>query len=288
MKKIISLLAIALLAGTAACREKSAPEPTFSICGKVDQWPAMAAAGYEFLEPRVGDLLVPGESDSVFAARRAEAEAVGARLISCTIFLPGQFRVVGTETNHDDILVWAETSFRRAQQLNIPFIVLGSGRSRNVADGFSRDEARAQFIDLCRRMAPIAERYGITVVVEPLNRAESNFINSLAEGADIVEAVDHPNIRLLCDIYHMSRENEPPAEIVRYGHLIRHVHIAEKENRTAPGTAGDDFTPYFAALKEANYAGCISIEGNFDHFETRIGPALLTMKEQYAAGHPDK
>jgi sugar phosphate isomerase/epimerase len=283
IKRSFLVLTFALLAAAAACREKPAPEPTFAICGNVAQWPAMAAAGYDDLEPRVGDVLVPGESDSVFLTRKAQVEAVGARLVSCTIFLPGQFRVVGTETNHDDILVWAETSFRRAQQLGIPMIVLGSGRTRTVADGFSRERAREQFIDLCRRLGPLAQQYGVTVVVEPLNRGETNFINSLAEGADIVEATDHPNIRLLCDIFHMSRENEPASEIARYGHLIRHVHIAEKADRTAPGTVGDDFTPYFAALKEIGYAGCISIEGNFDRFETRIGPALQTLKEQYAA-----
>jgi sugar phosphate isomerase/epimerase len=162
-------------------------------------------------------------------------------------------------------------------------IVLGSGRTRTVADGFRRAQAREQFIDLCRRLGPLAQQYGVTVVVEPLNRGETNFVNSLAEGADIVEAVDHPNIRLLCDIFHMSREGEPASEITRYGHLIRHVHIAEKADRTAPGMVGDDFTPYFAALKEIGYVGCISIEGNFDHFETRIDPALQTLKEQYTA-----
>ena len=282
MKRLFPILMLSLLALT-ACREKPTPEPTFSICGKVDQWPAMAAAGYDYLEPRVGDVLVPGESDSVFLARQAGIKAVGAKLISCTIFLPGQFRVVGDDTNHDDILVWAETAFRRAQQLGIPYIVFGSGRTRNVADGFSRDEAKRQFVDLCKRMAPIAQQYDVTVVIEPLNTAETNFINSLADGAEMVVAVDHPNVRLLADIYHMLRENEPASEIDQYGHLIKHVHIAEKEGRTAPGTVGEDFTPYFAALKEANYAGCISIEGSFDDFGTRIVTALQTMKEQYAA-----
>ena len=53
-------------------------------------------------------------------------------------------------------------------------------------------------------MGVIAQSYGIVVCVEPLNRAESNFINTLQEGAEIVRRVNHPHIRLLADLYHMA------------------------------------------------------------------------------------
>ena len=84
-------------------------------------------------------------------------------------------------------------------------------------------------------MAPLAEKYGITIAVEPLNRGETNFINSLAEGVEIIEAVKSPRVRLLCDIYHMLKEDESPDEIVKYGKHIVNCHIAEKEKRTPPG-----------------------------------------------------
>lgn len=281
MKKLF-LLSILSFGLSGACAQPAAG-PTFAICESPERWPAMAAAGYDYIEPRVADVLMPAGSDSAFAARRAQLDSLGARMISCIIFLPGSMRVTGPEVDLDPILAWAETSFRRARQLGIPTIVLGSGRARSVPEGFSREQAREQFIALCRRLGPLAGRYGVTVVVEALNRAESNFINSLAEAADIVEAVAHPNIRLLCDIYHMAREGEPASEIARFGHLVRHVHIAESERRTAPGTAGDDFTPYFAALKSAGYAGCVSIEGGFDDFDTRSASALTAMKAQWEA-----
>jgi len=79
----------------------------------------------------------------------------------------------------------------------------------------------------------------------------------------------------------MMREDESAEEIVKYGAILKHFHIAERENRTAPGTAGDDFTPFFDALKKINYGGCISIEGGWDDFEKRLEPALKYMKQQY-------
>jgi hypothetical protein len=49
--------------------------------------------------------------------------------------------------------------------------------------------------------------------------------------------------------------------VIRFGHLLRHAHIAEKEKRTAPGVQGDDFRPYLRALQEINYTGALAIEG---------------------------
>ena len=73
----------------------------------------------------------------------------------------------------------------------------------------------------------------------------------MSEGASIVERVNHKNIRLLCDLFHMTADGEPPQAIVDAGKHIRHCHIAEAAERTAPGTDGDDFRPYLRALKKS-------------------------------------
>jgi sugar phosphate isomerase/epimerase len=256
--------------------------PAFAVCGNLSKYPLVKEAGYDYLEPTVGGFLVPDKDDSVFSANLEEQKRLGAKIVSCTVFLPGGLKVTGNETTHDGILAWAEITFRRAQQAGISYIVFGSGGARRVPDGFDKQKATEQFISLCKRLAPLAQKYNVTVVVEPLNTGETNLINSLKEGAEIVEAVNHPNIRLLCDIYHMLRENEPASEIVKYGNYIRHCHIAEKETRSAPGTQGDDFTAYFNALKQINYKGCVSVESGWDDFETRLVPALQYMKQQFA------
>jgi sugar phosphate isomerase/epimerase len=102
----------------------------------------------------------------------------------------------------------------------------------------------------------------------------------VSEGGKIVEEVNHPNFRLLADFWHMMMENEGPESIEMYGHLIHHTHIAEKEGRTAPGTHGEDFTPYFQALKNVGYKGMISIESNWDDMDKRAGPAIKTIRAQ--------
>jgi len=282
MKKIIIHIQVLFVVWICISASCEAGEPTFGVCAGIAQYPSLQKAGYTFVEPTVKEFLVPDKSDSEFQVNLAEQKRLNAKIISCVIFIPAQMKITGPETKHDDIMAWAETAFRRAQQAGIPCIVLGSGGARRVPDDFSKQEATQQFVALCKRLGPVAQKYNVTVVVEPLNTGETNFINSLKEGAEIVEAVNHPNIRLLCDIYHMMKENEPATEIVKYGKYIKHCHIAEKGTRSAPGTAGDDFTEYFKALKQIKYTGCISIEGKFDDFDTRIVSALKYMKEQYA------
>ena len=147
----------------------------------------------------------------------------------------------------------------RAGVAGIETIVFGSGGSRKVPDGFSMATAYDQLADHLKRWGPIAGEHGVTIVVEPLG-PECNICSTVDESADLVRRVDHPNIRLLADTYHMVRINDPADAIVRAGELIRHVHCAEVEGRSPIGTHGEDLTPYFAALKEVGFDGRVSIE----------------------------
>ena len=85
---------------------------------------------------------------------------------------------------------------------------------------------------------------------------------------------------LLADLYHMKMENEGPDTLVKYGKLIRHVHIAEKQDRAVPGTYDEDFRPYVNALKKMSYTGKISIEARWRDFDSQIPTAIETIKRQ--------
>lgn len=255
-------------------------EPEFAVCTSVSNYPLLKATGYQYVESNVA-YLMPDKSDAEFQEHLDEIKRLNARVISCTSFIPGSLPLIGPEAKQDEAVVWADSALRRAGMANIPYIVFGSGKARNVPENVSKGQATEQFIAFCKKIAPLAKKYNVTVVIEPLNRAETNLVNSLEEGARIVEAVNHPNLKLLCDIYHMMREDEPASEIVKYGKYIRHCHIAEREERTSPGTKGDDFRPYFKALKEIGYKGCVSIECRWKDLPQEIQPALSYMQEQF-------
>jgi sugar phosphate isomerase/epimerase len=243
----------------------------------------LAAAGYSFVEENVKGFLAPLEPDSVFEQKLALLKESKLPVEACNSFLPGNLKCVGPAPLHEDILKFGETAFRRAQQAGVKTIVFGSGGARSIPEGFSRDEAKQQFISLCKQMAPFAKKYGVFISLEPLNTKECNFINSVAEAGEIVQTVNHENFRLLADIYHMLMENESPANITKYGHLLYHTHIAEKTGRTAPGVNNDDFTPYFKALKEVKYEGRMAIECSWKSLDEQAANSLKVMRDQLAS-----
>jgi sugar phosphate isomerase/epimerase len=223
---------------------------------------------------------MPFNSEEEFLAKLEIAQNNPIPVRACNSFIPGNLKSVGPDAVHDQILEYVETAFRRAQMAGIEHIVFGSGGSRRIPEGFPADEARKQFIALGKAMGPIAAKYDIVVVLEPLNTREVNFINSVVEGASIVKEIDHPNFQLLADIYHMMMENEGPEIILEHGNLIKHVHVAELENRAAPGTNGEDLSAYYNALKEVGYKGRISIEGRWEDMALQATKANETIKSQ--------
>jgi sugar phosphate isomerase/epimerase len=242
----------------------------------------LAAAGYSFVEENVRGFLVPAEPESVFEQKLLLLKTSKLPVEASNSFLPGNLKCVGPAPLHEEILKFGETAFRRAQMTGMKTIVFGSGGARAIPEGFSREEAKQQFIFLCKQLAPVAKKYNVVISLEPLNTKECNFINSVAEGGDIVKAVNHENFRLLADLYHMLMENESPFNITKYGDLLYHTHIAEKTGRSAPGVNNEDFTPYFKALKDVRYEGRMSIECNWKNLEEQASGALSFMRDQIA------
>ncbi|MFC1761320.1 sugar phosphate isomerase/epimerase family protein [Planctomycetota bacterium] len=260
--------------------------PPIGICTSVNNGSKMQPWGYDYIESGVKRLLVPQESDAQFQENLQEAKQSPLPIYSYNGFIPGSLKSTGPDADPIAVLAYAETAFRRAQQVGSQVIVFGSGGSRGVPEGFSYEKATQQFTALLMKMGPIAARYDITVVIEPLNRGECNFINTVTEGTAIARAVNHPNIRVLADFYHMLKEDEGPQSILDAGFLLAHCHIAEEEGRRAPGSHGENFVPYLLALKQIHYSGRISIECRWSKgaaFDKELPTAIAYLRGQIVA-----
>jgi sugar phosphate isomerase/epimerase len=252
------------------------------VCTGISNNIILEGAGYSYVEESVRNFLIPSEDEDIFHSKLALLKNAKIPVEACNNFIAADLKSVGPAAVHDKILKLAETTFRRAQIAGIRIIVFGSGGSRSIPAGFSGDEARDQFISLCKNLGQLAGRYDIVITLEPLNKGECNFINSVAEGGEIVKAVNNRNFMLLADLYHMLRENESPDNLLKYKDYLCHTHIAGNTGRAAPGVNKEDFTPYFKALKEAGYNGRMSIECNWKDLAMQAGPALREIKIQLA------
>lgn len=241
------------------------------ICTGHDQ----PLTGVDFIEENVQRYLQP-ETDK----HQPPPRPLPVRAANC--FLPGHLKCVGPTVDTPRLLHYATVAFQRARQAGIETIVFGSGGARQIPDGFPRARAEEQFLALLRQLGPLAARENITLVIEPLNRAECNFINSIPEADALAAACNHPNIAVLADFFHMLREDQTPDDILRHGDRLRHVHVAEKAARTPPGTAGDDFRPFLRALKTIDYRRRISIEAGWTNLPAQAPAACQTLRQQIA------
>lgn len=100
----------------------------------------------------------------------------------------------------------------------------------------------------------------VRLVIEPLNRYETNLINTVVEGLELIQAVGAENIGLLFDTFHANIEEVSIEDAIRLaGNRLYHVHVADS-NRWYPGAGHLDFTKVFATLREIGYEGYLSVE----------------------------
>ncbi|HOP56247.1 MAG TPA: sugar phosphate isomerase/epimerase family protein, partial [bacterium] len=159
-------------------------------------------------------------------------------------------------------------------------IVFGSGRSRSFPEGFSRDAAREQIIEFLKIVDKYAREFNIEIAIEPLNRKESNIINTTLEALEFARAIDSPNIGVLIDSYHADLEGEPLSNIEKIKDKLYHVHVSDR-GRVAPGKNNYDFKSLFNALKAAGYNGCISIECRWEDKAKELPESLEYLRKEW-------
>jgi len=139
-------------------------------------------------------------------------------------------------------------------------MVFGSPKQRNVLPDLSPKQARERAIKTFEDVLPAAEAGDVTICLEPLTSAETDFVNTAAEAVEIIDRIGHPNLRLHLDVKAMCSETQPiPAIIREYAPYMRHFH-ANDPNLRGPGFGDLDFAPIMAALKDVGYDQYVSVE----------------------------
>ena len=138
-------------------------------------------------------------------------------------------------------------------------VIIGLIRG-NVEESVGRAEAEEWTIDCLRKCIEFAKEYNIGLTLEPVNRYESNFINTLNEGIEFINRVGVSNLGLLADTFHMNIEEVSIYDsIIQAKDYITHVHFADS-NRWAPGCGHIDFRKVVETLKKIDYQGYVSAE----------------------------
>lgn len=135
-----------------------------------------------------------------------------------------------------------------------------------------------------KQLAGDVARTGVTVLLEPLARKETHYMNLQSQGAEILNSVGAPGFELLSDFYHMQLE-EPDiaATLAQYGKYTGYVHLADGRKRTEPGSLPFDYRPGFRALKKWGYSGWLVVESEAtDEPRAALGRALKYLQRQWS------
>ena len=105
-----------------------------------------------------------------------------------------------------------------------------------------------------------ADDLGVFLMLEPLNRYETHFVNRLEQAVEIVEAVGREHVQVMADFFHMSIEEPDIAlSIEAASNHIVHIHLADS-NRLLPGHGHTDFKKPFQVLKKAGFKNYMALE----------------------------
>jgi sugar phosphate isomerase/epimerase len=139
-------------------------------------------------------------------------------------------------------------------------VVIGSPKQRNLLPGVSYDDAEEYAAAVVRMAMAACRQYDVTIALEPLSPAEGDFMLTAESGIRLAEMVESPHCKLHLDVKAMCSEAKPIPEIIRDSRdWLVHFH-ANDANLLGPGMGDVDFRPIFAALKEIDYGGWVSVE----------------------------
>ena len=231
------------------------------VCGSIDDFARAEQSGFDYFEPSAA--AVAGLTEPAFADFQARVSKSRIRCECFNSFIRA-LQVVGPAVNRDALTAYMNSALDRCRALGGTIVVWGSASSRNVPEDYSRDQAWQQIKAFLAMAGDLAKSRQIVIAIEPLRKQESNIINSGAEALRLVREVNHSNVKMIIDYYHLRQENEDPEILVEARDSIVHLHFANPNGRVWPKSPGEDplYGRFFELVRKTGFRGGISIEGN--------------------------
>jgi len=244
------------------------------------QFARWRAAGFDFVELLVPE---PGELD-LAVTRRALADAGLGVVLAARVNLDRNLtsdEAAKRQAGRDYLRTCVEVAHALgAKMVGGPLYgnpLVFAGRAPHPVDEALRQRRVDWCVEGLREAAPHAQAAGVVLGVEPLNRFETDILNTTRQGVALMKLVDHPALGLVLDTFHMNMEDDDIGDAIRAaaGHI---AHFQANENhRGHLGTGHIDWTATVRALADAGYRGTISLEP-FRRNDERIGVPFAQWK----------
>lgn len=227
---------------------------------KKDEVLLAAKHGFDYLEISLDWLLtspkgIVDETESMMKEHGLRAE-----VLNC--FFNPSVKLLGEERDMHQIADIIHKNLEMSMRMNAEVVVIGSGKARSLPDGYCLKKAKEEFgeiVDLC---ATEFSKKGIKIVVEPIRRAESNFINTVLEGVDFAKGINNPNLGYMVDLFHFHQNGENLCDLDLLKGQLTHAHIARPNlDRNGPKPEDEEtIRLWMQKLKEIGYDDRLTLE----------------------------
>lgn len=130
----------------------------------------------------------------------------------------------------------------------------------SIAEGSTLEEGFARFSDCLVRLCARAKTCGVNILLEQMNRYETNYLLSCAQVGEYISKLGLGNLKIHADLFHMNIEDvDIPGTLKKYAGLLGFIHFADS-NRLAPGKGNLDFASIMESLDSSGYRGWIGVE----------------------------
>jgi len=240
--------------------------------------------GYDYIEANAGQIA----KMSLDEINSAKIRLAGISILAANCLFPGEMPVVGINRDQAQISEYLDGTLKNCSLLGIKKVVFGSGWSRRIDGGYPYEKAHQDMRSTCKIASDTASKYNIIIAVEPLNRGECNFINTVSQGLALVKELDLENIRLLADLYHVYQSGGDfsiKKEDIKY---FSHFHCARPQDRTLLTEVTAECLNFAKTIREAGYDDTVTTECVLENFDRGGIANLKVLREIFVCPHSCK
>lgn len=229
-----------------------------STASAAELFPKIAAMGFDAVEIAVED---PALIDA--AEVKALLDANGLQGIVCGAFGPTRDLTNEDPAVHQNCFNYIAQCLDLCVAFNAPFFAgpmySAVGKARMLPPEQRKKEWELAVKNL-RTVCDMAAEKGLQIALEPLNRFESDLVNTTADVVRMAEDINHPACRIMLDLFHSNiEEKDPEAALKLIGNRLIHLQVAEN-HRGIPGTGTTAWERWRRGLEAIGYSGTVSIE----------------------------
>lgn len=244
-----------------------------SLLARIREW------GFDGVEPFLSE-----EEPADITSVKRMLDSLGLERTTCSV-LPREAHLVSAEPEvRARGITYLKRCVERTADLGARLMCGPLYAGLGVMTGSRRTpEEWERAVEGLQAVASRAEELGVTLCLEPLNRFETYFLNTLEDASRLVQQIGAPNVRIHFDTFHANIEEQRPADSLRaVAKDLGHVHISESD-RGIPGTGHVDWHGIVSVLRNVGYDGWLTIE-SFAQPEPELASAASIWRDLAASG----